>query len=255
MPIVPHRRDQDGRNQTKAVLDLPPPFRAVALHDGSDAFAHAKLIAAEAGAGTLVHAVRFGLADCAIVLQSDEPLYSARRAVYVGAVAIAEATAPFASPDKPIAFVRPDAITLGGRLLGGVRLAWPADTAENGRPSWLVLAAMIRIAGAADGGGMKPPTAAPSDGDFGDIQVAGLIERFARRFMVWTDTWEQRGFGAIADAYLGRLSATPGTRLEIAGNGDLDVSDNASLPIVRRPLVAMLAKPGWLDPATGTPRA
>ena len=40
-------------------LDLPPPFRPVALREVGDAFAHATRIAAEAGAGTLVHVGRF----------------------------------------------------------------------------------------------------------------------------------------------------------------------------------------------------
>src|SRR5262249_49372715 len=45
------------------VLDLPPPFRAVALREVGDAFVHAKRIAADAGAGTLVHVGRFDLVE------------------------------------------------------------------------------------------------------------------------------------------------------------------------------------------------
>src|SRR5262249_36138747 len=47
-------------------LDLPPPFRAVALRESGDAFAHATRIATEAGAGTLVHVGRFDLAEFAV---------------------------------------------------------------------------------------------------------------------------------------------------------------------------------------------
>jgi len=72
-------------------LDLPPPFRAVALREVGDAFAHAARIAADAGAGTLVHVGRFDVAEFAVVLEPDEPLRSARRAFYAGMAALTDA--------------------------------------------------------------------------------------------------------------------------------------------------------------------
>ena len=74
-------------------LDLPPPFRSVALREVGDAFAHATRIAAEAGAGTLVHVGRFDLAEFAVVLEPEEPLRTARRALYAGLTALADALA------------------------------------------------------------------------------------------------------------------------------------------------------------------
>ena len=62
-------------------LDLPPPFRLVTLREVGDAFAHAAAIAAEEGAGTLVYVGRFDLAEFAVVLEPDEPLRTARRAL------------------------------------------------------------------------------------------------------------------------------------------------------------------------------
>src|SRR5262249_20305616 len=56
------------RVRASPALDLPPPFRAVALREAGDAFAHATRIATEAGAGTLVHVGRFDLAEFAVVL-------------------------------------------------------------------------------------------------------------------------------------------------------------------------------------------
>ena len=53
-----------------------------------DAFAHATTIAAEAGAGTLVHVGRFDLVEFAVVLEPEEPLRTARRAFYAGMVAL-----------------------------------------------------------------------------------------------------------------------------------------------------------------------
>jgi Biotin/lipoate A/B protein ligase family len=102
-------------------LDLPPPFRLVTLREVGDAFAHAAAVAAEDGAGTLVHVGRFDLAEFAVVLEPDEPLRTARRAIYTGICALGDALAANAPPEKPISFDWPDAIRVDGGLVGGAR--------------------------------------------------------------------------------------------------------------------------------------
>src|SRR5499433_4328503 len=90
-------------------LDLPPPFQLVVLREVGDAFAHACAHAAGLGAGTLVFVGRFDLAEFAVVLEPDEPLASARRAFYAGMVALGDALAARAPPEKPIVVKWPDA--------------------------------------------------------------------------------------------------------------------------------------------------
>src|ERR1700674_1824737 len=107
-------------------LDLPPPFRLGTLREVGDAFAHAAAIAAEDGAGTLVHVGRFDLAEFAVVLEPEEPLRAGRRAISTGICAFGGALAANAPPEKAISFDWPDAIRVDGGLVGGVRLAWPA---------------------------------------------------------------------------------------------------------------------------------
>src|SRR5437588_7288577 len=136
MPFEKHRRPSP-----KPVLDLPPPFRLVTLREAGDAFAHACSIAAQEGAGTLVHVGRFDLAEFAVVLEPEEPLRTARRAVYAGMCALGDALAAHAPPEKPIAFDWPDAIRVDGGLVGGVRLAWAPAADEQEPPAWLVFAA------------------------------------------------------------------------------------------------------------------
>ena len=58
--------DSRTRTSLAPALDLPPPFRLVTLREVGDAFAHAKAIAAEAGAGTLVYVGRFDLVEFAV---------------------------------------------------------------------------------------------------------------------------------------------------------------------------------------------
>src|ERR1700736_6525144 len=118
----------DSRNRIREPfafdLDLPPPFRAVVLREVGDAFAHATQIAADAGAGTLVHVGRFDLAEFAVVLEPDEPLRTARRALYAGLVALTDALRAYAPPNKSVTIDWPDAIRIDGGLVGGGRLGW-----------------------------------------------------------------------------------------------------------------------------------
>src|SRR5260221_12173671 len=126
-------------------LDLPPPFRAVTLREVGDAFAHAVAIAAEEGAGTLFHVGRCALAEFAVVLEPDEPLRTARRAICPGMCALGDALAAIAPPNKVISFDWPDAVHVDGGLVGGARLAWPPQALEDEPPAWLVFRVMLRL--------------------------------------------------------------------------------------------------------------
>src|SRR5215468_11630390 len=108
------------RPATRGKLDLPSVYRLVTLREVGDAFAHAQAIAAEEGAGTVVHVGRFDLAEFALVLEPDEPLRTARRALYAGSVALGDALAVFAPPERPVEFVWPDTVQVDGGLVGGV---------------------------------------------------------------------------------------------------------------------------------------
>jgi biotin-(acetyl-CoA carboxylase) ligase len=236
-------------------LDLPPPFRAVALREVGDAFAHAFGIAAKEGAGTLVHVGRFDLVEFAVVLEPEEPLRAARRAVYAGLAALTDALAAHAPPEKPINIVWPDAIMVDGGLVGGARLAWPAHADEDGPPPWLVFGATIRTVAMGEEEPGRHPLAAALDAEgFFDLGAGRLIESFARHLMVAVDAWQQDGFAHVARSYLARLAPEKGVRREIDDNGDLLVRCAGKVAVERRPLVPALAQPSWLDPATGGPR-
>lgn len=236
-------------------LDLPPPFRAIALREVGDALAHAVTVADQAGAGTLVHVGRFDLAEFAVVLEPDEPLRTARRALYAGLAALADTLAAHAPPEKPITIVWPDAIMVDGGLVGGARLAWPANADEDVPPSWLVFAAIIRTAAIGEQEpGLHPLAAALDDEGFSDLGSGRLIESFARHLMAAVDVWQQDGFTEMAKSYLSRLAPDKSMRRDIDGNGDLLLRRAGTCEVERRPLVHALAKPSWLDPATGGPR-
>jgi hypothetical protein len=235
-------------------LDLPPPFRAVALREAGDAFAHAVRIAADAGAGTLVHVGRFDLIEFAVVLEPDEPLRKARRALYAGLAALADALVVYAPPEKPINFDWPATIRIDGRVVGGARVAWPAEADEDAAPAWLVFGAMVRTT--ALGGeepGLYPRATALDEEGFVELGSGRLLESFARYLMVAVDTWQQDSFEELAERYLSRLTEEPGVQTSLGETGDLLLRRAGSKAMTCRALVPALTTVSWLDPATGAP--
>src|SRR5262245_37480205 len=249
--------DRRRHARTPPALDLPPPYRLVTLREVGDAFVHARAIAADEGAGTLVYVGRFDLAEFAVVLEPDEPLRLARRTFYAGMVALADALAAHAPPEKPMSIDWPDAIRVDGGLIGGGRLAWPENADESEPPQWLVFSAMIRtVAMGEDEPGLRPLSSALEAEGFDDLGSGRLVESFARHLMVATDTWQEKGFGEIAKSYLARLaSVASGVRRELGENGDLLLRRMTVAEPERHVLTHALAQPpSWLDPETGGPK-
>lgn len=236
-------------------LSLPPPFTQVRLRELGDAFAHAKSIAAEQGAGTLVYVGRFDLAEFAVVLEPEEPLVHARRAFYAGMVALADALAAYAQPETSVMFDWPDAIKVNLGIVGGGRLAWPQG-AEDEVPPWLVFGGMIRTVSMTGlEPGLNPLVTALEEEGFTDTMSNQLVESFARHFMVAFDSWQTEGFGAVAKNYLARLPAEKGVRCDIAENGDLTIRRMGKGTVERKPLLPRLADPAWYDAKSNGPRA
>jgi biotin-(acetyl-CoA carboxylase) ligase len=236
-------------------LTLPPPFTLVRLRELGDAFAHAISTAAEQGAGTLVYVGRFDLAEFAVVLEPDEPLAQARRTLYAGMAALADALTAHAQPETAIAIDWPDSIAVNGGVVGGGRLAWPKGTREDATPKWLVFGAMIRTVsmnGAEPG--LNPLVTALEEEGFTDAMSDHVVESFARHFMVAIDAWQEHGFGAVARSYLERVPPEKGIRRDIDENGDLLLRHMGQTEVERRQLLPRLAAPAWFDPKAKGPR-
>ncbi len=242
MPVSPHDN----------ALDLPPGYRVIGLREVGDAFTKATEVAEAEGAGTLVWTRRFDLVEIAIVLEPEEPLATARRAIYAGMNAAADSLAAHCPPEKPLTFAWPDTIMFDGGLIGGTRLAWPANAREDHPPEWLVLGLMMRLMMHA-GPASRDHTSLEAEG-FEILEPRLLIGSFARHLMVHFHTWRESGFASIGADYLARLSPDRSARRGIDANGDLLVHRTGKTgPAERRPLVPALAACGWLDPETGEP--
>ena len=240
---------------TTPALTLPPAYRLIGLREHGDAHAHACRIAAEEGAGAFVWVGRVDVLEFAVVLEPDEPLASARRALFAGMAAIADALASFAPPEKPITFTWPATAHFDGGRLGGGRLAWPEDCGEDEVPAWLVFSGMLLASptGEIDPGAHAGVTWLTEEG-FDPAELDEVVASFARHLMVAFDTWAERGFKVVADTYLARLPKEAGAgRRGIDGNGDLLVH-RAGGGLDRVPLLPALAEAAWYDRETGMPR-
>ena len=249
-------------------LDLPPGFAPVALRELGDAFAHARSIAAEAGAGTLVWVRRFDRVELAVVLEPDEPLVRARPALYAVMNAAADALQAHCPPERPLGFAWPDTVLLDGGTLGGARLAWPDGAREEETADWLVAGLVLRLVSPLVrkvlGSGERaahPLDVAATRGTsleiegFEMLDAAQLIGGFARHLMVQVDRWREGGFAPVAEQFLSRLPAQRGVRYGLDANGDLLIGRSAGRigADERRSLLEALRTPQWLDPETGDP--
>jgi hypothetical protein len=237
-------------------LDLPPPFRAVTLREVGDAFAHANAVAAEQGAGTLVHVGRFDLSEFAVVLEPEEPLAVARPVFYACMVALRDALVAHAPAERSITFGWPDAIYVDGGLVGGGRFAWPAGAAENGVPDWLVFGATIRLVsmGGKDAG-LRPLVTALDEEGFADMGSSQLVESFARHLMFALDAWRTNEFPTVIKTYISHLEHEKGATPSLDPRGNLLIGWRGQKESDRHNLVEALAEPTWLDPATGGPKS
>jgi len=222
------------------MLDLPPPFRSVALRELHDAFEYATAHAAALGGGALVFVGRYDVAEFAVVLEPDEPLIVVRCAFYAGMLALTDTLAALAPPETPIAIGWPDAVRVGGQLVGGGRLAWPFDADEAAAPDWLVFGAVVRlVAMGKQEGGVHLRSTALQDEGFRQIGVERFIEGFARHLMARLNRWCDGDFASLGRDFRAMLVGECGARL--AYDADVD-------------LRSALERPSWLDPATGGPR-
>jgi biotin-(acetyl-CoA carboxylase) ligase len=236
-------------------LSLPPPFSAVRLREVGDAFAHAISVAPRQGAGTLVYVGRFDLAEFAVVLEPDEPLRKARRAFYAGMAALADALIAHAQPNTSVTIDWPDTLMVNKALVGGGRLAWPHEIAEDQTPPWLVFGAMVRtVSMTGMEPGLTPLVTALEEEGFSDVMSGHLVESFARNFMHITDAWDENGFGAVAKRYIERLPREQGVRRDIDENGDLLVRRTGKVDVAKQKFLPRLDQPAWFDAKARGPR-
>jgi len=219
---------------------LPPPYTSHWLASG-DVFEAACQRAFDEGAGALIcHRStgqgKPGRLDFAVVLEPNMPLAEARKALLVGMVALADAVAAHAPPERDIRFEWPTGLVLDGSRLGGMRVAIAPDTQEDSAPDWMVLGIeLIADRDHLDQAGSHPGSVSLKEEEFSD--PLAIIESFGAHLMLYFDRWTHGGFETIGQDYAGRLteSAALGDAGERVLNGEAES------------LEAGLAQAAWRD--------
>jgi BirA family transcriptional regulator, biotin operon repressor / biotin---[acetyl-CoA-carboxylase] ligase len=193
--------------------DLPSLFGPVfALREGGDAFARAVALAPGRGAGTLVWVRAYARAEAAVVLEPEMPLGPARLAFHAAANALADALSSLGPPEVGVALRWPGSAVVNGAACGAVRLAAPADAAEDAVPDWMVVGMELRLAFPTGyEPGHAPDVTALAEEGFDGIGPADLTAAWARHLMAGLDEWQARGPGRVAERFLLRLLDEAGT--------------------------------------------
>ena len=227
---------------------LPPGFTFVGPRAGVAVHDFACEITPHLGAGTLTGRAGEHVVELAVVLEPEEPLRAARRAVLVCMAALADAVGAWAPPEKPVTAAYPDILAFDGGRIGGGRLGSPSNCDEDDVPDWLVFSAMI-IASKQHAGdpGLTPDTTALDEEGFEPEASDGIVEAFARYLLLGFDAVRDRGFEMWSEAYLRRVVGSEGARLDAAGDFWTGGGD-------RIELAPVLAEMSWFDAQTGAPR-
>jgi biotin-(acetyl-CoA carboxylase) ligase len=204
-----------SRLAATALPELPSVFTPVVpLREAGDALARAVALASEHGAGTLAWVRSASRIEAAVVLEPEVPLAAARPALYAAASALADALAAFGPPEVPLTFRWPGAVLVNGGRIGGVRLAWPGDAAEEAVPDWIAVGIEARLSfprGWEPGHGLKQTALAEEGWDLLEATNAELTAAWARHLMAGLAEWQRTGpgggFKRLAERYLARLEA------------------------------------------------
>jgi hypothetical protein len=217
---------------------------------GASAFAYALESAATHGAGALLIAESELTLDFALVLEPEQPLREASRVFFVCMAATADAIGACAPPERPVTIDWPDTFRFDQARIGGGRLGWPERAAEDEIPDWIVFSAtLLRTKRQAGDPGHTPDSTSLEDEHVAPEDHNAIVESFARYLLRGLDLWDERGFAAVSDAYLARLTRD--------GSGGPEPADAAELlgeRAERAGLLSALASASWLDPRTGAPR-
>ena len=228
-------------------LALPPAFSWVAPTPGSPVHVFACGAAARLGAGALTSRVGDRMLELAVVLEPEEPLREARRAILVCMVALADAVGTCAPPEKPVTLVYPDGIAFDGARLGGGRFAHPEGCREDEIPDWLVFSAMLITSKQHAGDpGLTPDSTALDEEGFEPEAPDLIVEAFARYLLLGFDAVRDRGFEGWSVAYRRWMPNGRHARNDATGN----LRNRAGLS----ELAPALERVSWFDPQAGAPR-
>lgn len=180
---------------------LPPGFRA--RPGGADPWGAALAAASSGGeAGTVFWSGADGHCRAALVFEPDRPL-GPTVVGDLGLLALFDALAALAPPQRPITVAPPDRLLLNGGEVATVRSAQGPGLL----PDWAVLGLDVAIAASQAEPGMTPDRTCLQEEGFGPLTPEEVLEQVCRYLLSWVDAWQDEGTAGLARTVAQRSEA------------------------------------------------
>ncbi len=191
--------------ETLAAPSFPPLFTGERLAAGQDPMAKAVSRAAlGTDAGLVVWSAEVETARAAMVLAPEVALDRATTVAFALALGLGDALGALAPPEVAVHFVWPGGLRVNGARVGRLRAAAATDN-PGAVPDWLVVGIEVGVAPArGDEPGEDPERTWLSEEGCAEITAIRLIDAWARHALVWINTWQDRGIGAVHEAWRAR---------------------------------------------------
>lgn len=196
---------------------LPPGFRAVcteAAPPGETAPWEAALCAAASGAepGCMFWNGAGGRTRAAFVFAPDRPLHGPGVLLSLGALALYDALAVFAPPNKPLHILPPDGLAVNAGRAAGLRAALASGEADappgDGVPEWAVLGVDLAVDLQAPAPGETPDETCLVEEGFDAVPAPEMLAQLCRYLLFWISVWQDEGSAGLDEA-IARRAAGP----------------------------------------------
>lgn len=205
------------------LFSLPPGFRAVcteAAPPGETDPWQAALRAAAAGVepGCVFWNGAGGRTRAAAVFAPDRPLHGPGVLLSLGALALYDALAVFAPPNKPLHILPPDGLAVNAGRAAGLRAVLAPTPAPGeadappgeGVPEWAVLGLDLAVDLQAPAPGETPDETCLVEEGFDLVPAPELLAQLCRYLLFWISVWHDEGDAGLSKAVARRAAGPAG---------------------------------------------
>lgn len=187
---------------------FPPLITGYAISATEDAHTVACKRAAkrELGAADVVWSRDTNRVDLALILEPDDPLARARQAYPLAVAALADSLGALMPPMTTLLLRWPATVLINGAEAGQVRFS-ASSSAEDAVPDWIVIGITLNLKhpDRTREGGNEPHTTTIHDEGGDDLDSVTILESISAHMLNWIHTWQEEGFRAVHEQFIGRL--------------------------------------------------
>ncbi len=152
---------------------------------------------------------------CSLVLRPDCPLARASELSFLAALAVGGAVGGLVPPLTDLRYKWPNDVLLNERKVAGILLESAAK--PDGALDFLVLGVGVNIVSSPKDAAFPASSMREEGGEA--VEVADVLESFAKHLMTWVDRWLDEGFAPVRAAWL-RRAWRLGEQLQVGLEGE-----------------------------------